>query len=110
MVFGESLQFFSLLYSVPQFIENLRGQDYGFILPQPAPPASRAVNARSIIKRLSPAARTGGNRNLDLRQRTGHQPEVRQTWGDPQRDPRRTPGRSDSPPPGAARPGRQGHL
>ena len=23
MVFGESLQFFSLLYSVPQFIENL---------------------------------------------------------------------------------------
>ncbi|MDP7284454.1 MAG: ABC transporter permease subunit, partial [Arenicellales bacterium] len=24
MVFGESLQFFSLLYSVPQFIENLR--------------------------------------------------------------------------------------
>lgn len=30
MVFGESLQFFSLLYSVPQFIENL--QLYALIL------------------------------------------------------------------------------
>ena len=28
MVFGESLQFFSLLYSVPQFIENLRSTHF----------------------------------------------------------------------------------